>query len=238
MARFYFGGSSPVGRRLDVGRGSSGGRIEIVGVANDVKYRDLKSAAPQVVYVPFDQMAPEERFVVAVRTTADAAGMMRVVEREVKSAVPAIPIVGIKTLERQKDETLVNERLLATLSGFFGLLALAITATGIYGLVSYSVTRRLFELGLRIALGARRRQVLWLVLRGTLLLVGLGVVIGLSAAVATSTLASTLLSGVQPHDRWVYWASGAALGVVSLAAAVVPAIHASRIEPIVALRCE
>jgi ABC-type antimicrobial peptide transport system permease subunit len=157
---------------------------------------------------------------------------------QVRSVTRALPIREVKTLARQRDETVSNERLLATVGGFFGVLALLLAAIGVYGVVAYSVARRVPELGLRIALGAGRSALIWLVLRGALLLVAIGLVIGLSAALTTSRLLSSVLYGIRPDDSWVYVAATAILLIVAVAATLVPALRASAIHPAAALRNE
>jgi ABC-type antimicrobial peptide transport system permease subunit len=238
MARRYFPQGDAVGRRLSVGSASSRVTLEIVGVVKDVRYRDLKTTAAHVVHVPFEQTEAEGGYVVAIRTAADPAALMGLVARELQSVAPAIPIREMKTLSRRQDETLVNERLLATLCGVFSALGLLIAAIGLYGLVSYSLTRRIFELGLRIALGATRRHVLWLAMKAPIALVMAGTCIGLVVAVPTSRVVSNLLYGVAPDDAWVYWLSAAILLTVSFVATLVPAIRASRMAPLATLRYE
>jgi ABC-type antimicrobial peptide transport system permease subunit len=142
----------------------------------------------------------------------------------------------VKTLIRLRDERLVNERLLALLSACFGGLALLLAGIGVYGVVNYSVTQRTGELGLRIALGANRAGLLWLVIGRTLTLVIVAVALGVTAAFMTSSFLSTFLFGIQPADPWVYSATMALLIGVGLLAAVGPTLRATRIDPADTLR--
>ena len=238
MARYYFRGLDPVGRRMDVGRGRTGGQIEIVGVAADVRYKNLRTQPPRMVYVPAFQREAEEEVVFAIRSEGDPASVSPAAKREIQAVVPAILTTDVKTLIAQRDETLVNERLLALLSACFGGLALLLASIGVYGVVAYSVSQRTAELGLRIALGARRPALLWLVIRGTLTLVVLAVVLGATAALLTSSLLASFLFGIQPAEPWVYSATMAALIVIGLLATVAPTLRAVRVDPVETLRWE
>ena len=237
MARYYFPGRNPVGRRMDVGRGRTGGQIEIVGVADDVRYRDLRTAPPRMVYVPAFQREAEEETVFAIRSTGDPALSAQSAKREIQNVATAM-VVTAKTLVGQRDERLVNERLLALLSTCFGGLALLLAGIGVHGVVMYSVTERTAELGLRIALGAQRAGLLWLVVRGTLMLVICAVLLGVIAAFMASSLLSSFLFGVHPAEPWVYSATMALLVAIGVLSAVAPTLRALRIDPIQTLRWE
>jgi predicted lysophospholipase L1 biosynthesis ABC-type transport system permease subunit len=236
MARYYFPGSDPIGRRMDVGRGRTGGQIEIVGVAADVRYKDLRTPAPRMVYVPAFQREAEEETVFAIRSGGDPAILAQSAKREIQNVAPAILTTNVKTLVAQRNERLVNERLLALLSGCFGGLALLLAGIGVYGVVTYSVTQRTAELGLRIALGAHRAGLLWLVIRGTLTLVIIAVLLGVTAAFMTSSLLSSFLFGIEPAEPWVYSVTMALLIAVGLLSTVGPTLRAMHIDPIEALR--
>ncbi len=238
MARYYFPGVDPVGRRMDVGRGRTGGQIEIVGVAADVRYRDLRTAPPRMVYVPAFQRDAEDETVFAIRSAGDPANLMASAKREIQTVVPAILTTDARTLVSQRDDKLVNERLLALLSACFGGLALILAGIGVYGVVTYSVSQRTAELGLRIALGAGPAGLLWLVMRGTLTLVVAAVMLGIAAAFTTSSLLSSFLFGVQPAEPWVYSATMALLVVIGLLATLAPTLRAMRIDPVETLRWE
>ena len=236
MAAHYFPGVDPIGRRMDVGRGRSGGQIEIVGVAADVKYRDLRTPAPRMVYVSALQRDAEEENVFALRTAGDPANWIRSAQSEIQSLAPAMLVSGVKTLVRQRDDRIVNERLLAVLSTCFGGLALILAAVGVYGVVTYSVTERTAELGLRMALGANPAGLMWFILRGTFSLIVFAIVIGVTGSFLSSSLLSSFLFGIEPVDPWVYAATTALLVAIGLLAAAVPAIRALRIDPVDTLR--
>ena len=221
---------------MDVGRGRSGGQIEIVGVAADVRYRDLRTPAPRMVYVSAFQRDAEEETEFALRTAGDPANWIRPARSEIQSLGPAMLVSGVKTLVRQRDDRIVNERLLAVLSTCFGGLALILAAVGVYGVVTYSVTERTAELGLRIALGANPAGLMWLVLRGTISLIIFAVVIGVTGSLLSSSLLSSFLFGIEPADPWVYAATTALLLAIGLLAAAVPAICALHIDPVDTLR--
>jgi predicted permease len=236
MAQYYFPGVDPIGRRMDVGRGRSGGQIEIVGVATDVRYRDLRTPAPRMVYVSAFQRDAEEENVFALRTAGNPVNWIRSAQSEIHSLAPSIPVSEVKTLVRQRDDRIVNERLLAVLSACFGGLAIILAAVGVYGVVTYSVTERTAELGLRIALGANPTALMWFILRGMISLIVFAIVVGVTGSFLSSSLLSSFLFGIQPVDPWVYAATTALLFAIGLLAAAVPTIRALRIDPVDTLR--
>jgi predicted permease len=236
MARHYFAGLDPVGRRMDVGRARTGGQIEIVGIAADVRYRDLRTPAPRIVYVSAFQREAEEETVFAIRTAGDPALLAASAKREIQTIAPAMLTTNVKTAAGQRDERLVNERLLALLSGGFAVLAVLLAGIGVYGVVTYAVTQRTGELGLRIALGAERAGLIWLVTRGMLTLVTAATLLGVTAAFLTSSLLASLVFGIQPAEPWVYAGTVALLIGIGLLSAIVPTIRAIRIDPVETLR--
>jgi ABC-type antimicrobial peptide transport system permease subunit len=166
------------------------------------------------------------------------AGVVATVRREVQALDKNLPIYNIKTLNQQVDETLVQERTVATLSSLFGLLALLLACVGLYGVVSYSAVRRTNEIGIRMALGAQRGDVLWLVLRETLVLVTIGVAIGIAMALEAVRFISSLLFGLTATDTLTIFLATSLLVAVGMVAGYLPARRASRVDPIVALRYE
>jgi putative ABC transport system permease protein len=149
-----------------------------------------------------------------------------------------MPIYELKTLEGQLDETLLSDRLVATLSAAFGFLATLLASIGLYGVMAFVVARRRKELGLRLALGAAPGGVLWMVMREVLVLLVIGLAIGVPAAIASGRFVSAQLYGVEPNDPWMAIATVTLLAAVSAAAGLIPARRASRIDPILALRYE
>jgi predicted permease len=234
MARHYFPGLDPVGRRIDVGR--VGAQIEIIGIAADVRYRNLRTPPPRMVYVSAFQREAQEEMTFAIRSTGDPAMWAESAKRELQTIAPAMLTTDVKTLAVQRDERLVNERLLALLSGCFAGLALLLAGIGVYGVVAYSVTQRTTELGLRIALGAQRAGLLWLIIRGTLTLVIVATLLGVTAAFMTSSLLSSFLFGIQPAEPWVYSGTVAVLIGIGLLSTVGPTLRAMRIDPVETLR--
>jgi ABC-type antimicrobial peptide transport system permease subunit len=157
---------------------------------------------------------------------------------EVKQVDPSMPVYEMKTLGRQLDETLLTERLIALLSGGFGLLATLLASIGLYGVMAFAVARRTKELGLRMALGAQRGSVVWLVMREVLVLLGFGLAVGIPAAAALGRLVAAQLYGIRASDPWIAGASVVMLATVAAAAGVITAARAGRIDPILALRYE
>ena len=173
-----------------------------------------------------------------VRTSVDSKTMFRAMRRKIAELDPSMPIYQMKTLERQLDETLSTERLIAMLSAAFGVLATVLAAIGLYGVMAFVVARRTKEIGLRMALGAPQGAVVWMVMRETALLVGLGLAVGVPAAWALSRYVSTQLYGVKATDIWTAAAALAILAVVAAGAGFLPARRASGIDPIKALHYE
>jgi putative ABC transport system permease protein len=237
-ANYYFAGRDPIGNRIEI-RGSTTLTPEIIGVLPNVMYDDLREGAERMFYVPFFQRKAEGEYVFALRT---AGGHEPFVLREIPPAVNAIapnmPVLSLTTLARQIDERTANERLLATISGYLGGLALILAGIGIYGIVAYTVARRTAELGLRIALGASHRHVLWYVARGTVAVIVTGVGLGIVLALRASDMLTSILFGLPPGDPRVYATAAAVLFLTGVVAAVPPVLRAFRIDPVVALRYE
>ncbi len=238
FARFYFQGTNPVGRQIFWLPGQRTG-LEIVGVAANVKDHSLRWGAIRRFYVPMHQ--PIEAVTTVnfeVRTTGDPQQAAGAIRRELGAVDPTLPLVRLDTLEGLIDRSLIEERLIASLSGFFGVLALVLACTGLYGVMSYSVARRTSELGLRMALGAGSGDVLRLILRESVVLVGLGIALGVPAALAAARLISSRLFGLGAADPRAVATATLLLLLVALLAGYVPARRAGRIDPMVALRTE
>ena len=238
FAKRYFGASPAVGRMF--GRGSDPGTptdIEIIGVVNDTRYESLRNEIPREVYV-CDAQQPATGKTVYVRTQRDPDNAFASVRAVVHDLEPNLPVTGMKTLERQLDESLVTERLVATLSSVFGALATLLAIIGLYGVMAYMVTRRSREIGIRMALGALAGNVVWLVMREVLLLVGIGIAVGLPAAFAVTRLASSQLYGVSANDPFAMAAATLLLATVALLAGYIPARRAAAYDPVRVLRYE
>jgi predicted permease len=233
MVRRYFDTMEPIGKTISM----DGVSREIVGVVGDAKYLELKEATPPTCYLnTFQKESPDSELL--VRTAGDPMRIAGSIRQEVATVAKGVLVSRVTTLERHVDASIVQERLLATLSGFFGALAALLAALGLYGVMAYSVARRTSEMGVRMALGAGRRDILWLVFRETLTLVLIGIALGLPAALAATRLISTQLFGVQPADPLALLAACALMLAVASLAGFLPARKASRVDPMIALRYE
>jgi ABC-type antimicrobial peptide transport system permease subunit len=197
----------------------------------------MRNDPPPTVYVPFQQ-GPINRVTFEVRTATDPIGIVPQVRETLRQLDATLPIFDIRTQEDQIRLSLEQERLFAQLALLLGLVALALSGIGLYGLLAYAVTRRTPEIGVRMALGAARREVRWMILKQSLVLVAIGLLLGIPSAIASSRLVESLLFGLSPRDPVVFTAASAVMIVVTLVASYVPARRASRIDPLVALRAE
>ena len=238
-AKHYFGTRSPIG--YHIGFGINPGTktpIEIIGVARDSKYTGVRDEIPQQVFFSFMENDTAGGAVMYVRTTnqPDAAfGTVRQVVRQLDSN---IPIYNLRTMEHQMDQSLLNDRLIATLSTAFGILATLLAVIGLYGVMAYTVARRTREIGVRMALGAVPADVIWLVMREVLVLVGSGLVLGLIGSWGLSRFVSSQLYGVSGSDPLTMVAACLVLASVAALAGYIPARRATRVNPVLALRYE
>jgi ABC-type antimicrobial peptide transport system permease subunit len=175
---------------------------------------------------------------IQLRTIGDPLGYAAAVRAAVADVDDKLPISGVTSLKLQTEDALRQEKLLAQLVGFFGLLALVLACVGLYGIMTHAVVRRTNEIGIRMALGAARRSIVWMVLRQTFVLVILGIAIGIPAALVAAKLVSTQLFGLRASDPLTLLASIIVLSLVALLAGYLPARKASRVDPLVALRYE
>jgi ABC-type antimicrobial peptide transport system permease subunit len=208
---------------------------EIVGVVADAKYRDLRSPAPPTVYVPLDQL---DGATLEVRTHGQPLALASMLRKVMARVNPSLEVRGIDLQSTLVANTMIRERLLALLSAFFAMVALTLAGVGLYGVLSFGVVRRTREIGIRVALGARRPRIVRLIVSDVALagLIGLGV--GLAAGLALARVVATLLYEVTPTDAASLAIALAALFAAGIAAAVPPALRATRVDPIVALRYE
>jgi predicted permease len=238
MARRFFPQGDAVGKRWSYGDAIDATSPVIVGVVQDAKYVDVRGTPPNMIYrlsaaTPDDVLGNLE-----VRTAGFPAQMVTTIRQVLAEAEPSLPVFDIVTLDERLNRGLANDRLVANLTSAFGTIALVLACLGLYGTISYGVARRVTELGVRMALGADRRSVLWLVVREAMLLVLVGTAIGVPLALAASRAIGSLLHGVRPVDPVAYAIGAAVLMLVAGLAAYVPAHRASRIDPMVALRAE
>jgi predicted permease len=250
-ARRYWPGGDPVGARITVGPPSTvafadPGPRTIVGVVRDVREVGLDQQAPPILYVPIGQLAdPMARILVqllpvslVVRSTADLPGLAPQIERQVASVDPEQPVTEAAGMAEVLARSLAGRRFTAALLGLMSLLALALAALGVYGVISYLVQQRTREIGIRMALGASPAAVLRLVLRQGMLAVLLGIAAGLAGAAVVGRLLGALLYGVGALDPVSFIAAPALLTLVALAACALPAHRASSVDPLIALRME
>ena len=237
MARTLFPSGSPIGRRYGRGGPQNAGDIEVIGVVKDVKYNSLEEDPQPGDYLPYTQNV---RYLndLEVRYSGDSAAVIAAIRQAIHDVDRTLPISDVMTLHEQVARSTTNQRLVAQLSAFFGLLAVFLSCIGIYGLMSYVVTRRTNEIGIRMALGAERSQVLWLVMRESLWLVALGIAIGVPVALAGNRLVSSMLFGLQASDPLSLLAGVGVLLVVAGLAGYLPARRASLVDPMVSLRYE
>jgi putative ABC transport system permease protein len=226
-------GVDPIGKRINIG--GQGWRT-IVGVAGDARLLDLKDARGNV-YAPYRQFAYPVSYV-AIRAASDPAALIAMVRREVAALDPEQAVMSAMTMEQRVSTALARPRFNALLLNLLSGLAAALAAVGIYGVISYSVTQRTREIGVRLAIGAKRSDVLRLVIRQGMALAGSGVAIGLAASLALTRLMQGLLYGVSATDLLTFAGAALLLGVVAVAACWLPARRATRVDPMVALREE
>jgi macrolide transport system ATP-binding/permease protein len=234
-------GRNPVGQRVvSFGLGTKPQEMEIVGLAKNAKYDDLTGRFPSVAYLPFEQnlAVPVAEMTFFLRTAGDPLGYARGVREVVQQADARIPVTDLETQTAQIDHEMTPQILFARLCTVFAMLALAIACVGLYGTTSYAVARRTGEIGIRMALGAQRGTVVWMVLRDVLILAVLGLAISVPAALVASRLVESLLFGVKPGDPRAMAAAVAILLGAALVAGYLPARRASRIDPMTAVRHE
>jgi putative ABC transport system permease protein len=235
----YFGSDNPIGRKVTFPGQPIPDEYEIVGVVKDIRYKSLREADERMAYLPLGHaLDPIGSTVLIVRGGDDVAGLATPLREAAANAIPGGFATRIATLEERVERSLVRERLLSVLASFFGGLALVLAAIGLYGVMSYGVVRRTREIGIRMAVGAQRAAVLWMVLREMLVVVTIGVAIGSAAALAASRVVRNQLFGVAPGDTISIASAIGLLLTVGLIAGYLPARRATRVDPVVALRTE
>jgi len=238
FAKHYFGDRPAVGHRM--GQGTDPGTptdMEIVGVVNDTRYENLRTDIHREYFIcglQTELYGPT----VYLRTEREPESAFHSIRAAVRELDPNLPLIDMKTLEHQLDESLVTERMIATLSAIFGMLATALAIIGLYGVMAYMVARRSREIGIRMALGARSGDVVWLIMREVLLLVAAGVACGLPAAYGLTGAIRAQLYGVEPADPLSIAAATTLLSGVALMAGYLPARRAARYDPVRVLRYE
>jgi macrolide transport system ATP-binding/permease protein len=241
FAEKYFRGQNPVGRHFTMGGKANPEDIEIVGISRTARYSSLKREIPPVTYIAWIQ-APKSRqlrqMIFELRATGNPLALANTVRQIVHQVGPQVPVADITTQSRRIDQTISQERTFAQLCACFGALALMMACVGLYGTMAYAVARRTGEIGIRMALGATRRRVVWMILREVAVLSAFGLLIGLGAACQTTAFLKSFLFGVKPNDPLAIGASVAILIACAVLAGFLPAFRASRIDPMAALRDE
>jgi predicted permease len=237
LARQLFGDTNVVGRQFKLGVGPTVPLTEVIGVSADAKYNSIRRPAPPTVYLTYRQR-PAEEVTFELKTAGNPAALVPVVREAMREIDPNVPLTDFRTQEGQILESLRRERLFARLATLLGAVTLLLSGIGLYALLAYAVTRRTQEIGVRMALGAGRTSVRWMIVRQSLVLVGLGLALGIPAALVGTRLIESMLFELTPRDPATIAGATAAIVLVSLAAAYVPAIRASRVDPMVALRAE
>jgi putative ABC transport system permease protein len=235
LAHRYWPGEDVIGKRLTIGFEKT--PREIVGIVGDVKQTSLDAETPLAVYLPYQQF-PYPGMTMVVRTSTDTSSITAAVRREVQTIDRNVPVSNIRSMEQVISTSVSQRRFSMTLLGIFALVALLLSAVGIYGVMAYSVSERLHEIGIRIALGARSRDILKMVLGQGMILTLIGIAVGLIGALALTRLMSSLIYGVTATDPLTFAGVALTLGIVALLACYIPARRATRVDPMEALRDE
>jgi len=240
FAKKYFPNQNPIGRRFGLGN-SEAGDLTIVGIARNARYNSLKNAIPPVAYLSSLQnvvKSPPMAMFFELRTAGNPVALTETVRKAVHEAAPNVPIMGMMTQTERIDSTIVQERTFADLCTAFAVLALMIACVGLYGTMAYAVSRRTNEIGIRMALGADRRRIIWMVLREVLALAALGLTVGLVCAWTAMSTIQSFVFGMKPADPIAILLAAGILAAALVLAGFAPAARASRIDPLTALRHE
>ena len=237
LARQFWPGESAVGKRVTLGEPDEGAWMTVVGVVADVSQRSLTTESRPQMYAPHAQVGLEE-MALLVRSTMDPAALVPAIRDAVREIDPGVPVSKVQSLTQVRSASIATDRFRTLVLATFSLLALALAAIGVYGVISYGVVQRSREIGIRVALGARRAEILRLVVGESMLTVGIGIAVGLLAAVGLSRFIASLLYAVRPDDPTTFAAISALIAAVALAACVIPARRAMRVDPATTLRSE
>jgi ABC-type antimicrobial peptide transport system permease subunit len=232
-ARRFFGAQDPIGKRVSLGGVKD---ATVIGIVGDV--RQLPDSAPGPTTYGLETQSPQPGMIVFVRATRDAASIGNDVRRAVHDVAPQLPVYDMQTMTQRAANATAEERFRATLLSTFAIVALSLAAIGIFGVLSFAVTARTREMGIRIALGAERANVQWLVIAEGLGLVAVGIVLGLASAFAATRVLRTFLFDLTPSDPITYLAIVALLIATAVLASWIPGRRAARVDPVIALRAE
>jgi predicted permease len=237
FARHFFAGQSAIGRRLCLGeKWDSARTYEVVGVAADAHYSNLRQGVEPMVYLPPYRESDWSGGILCIRTAGDPKGIIGAIRRKVQEIDPAVMVTETRTMESYLNRALLQERFVAALGGFFGVVALLLAGVGLYGVMSQAVTRRTREIGIRIALGAETSKVVGMVMRDALIMVAIGAAVGVAAVLALTRYTESLLFGVKPEDPVTIAAAASLICAVTALAGLLPSLRAAGVQPMEALR--
>jgi predicted permease len=243
LARRYFAGRDAIGGRLKIGGDPKRPWVTVVGVVADVRHNGITDVVKEKFYIPHTQWHksignPIRAMSLVVKTATNPSGLVAPIRQEIRSLDPNLPVANVRTMNDVVGATLSSSRFTGFLLVTFAVIALVLSAIGIYGVLSYLVSRRTREIGIRLAIGAGRWQVLRMILGNGLMLALTGVVLGLAVALVVTRSMRTLLYDVSPGDPLTFASVGITLSVVAILASLVPAWRATRVDPVIALRTE
>ena len=239
FAQRFFGGESAIGRRFCLGnKWAAAQTYQIVGVVANARYQSFESPVAPMIYRPFYRDMQWSGGVLCIRTGGNPKRLIATIRRRTQDIDPVVMVTEAHTLQDNIDVALLEQRSVATLGGFFAIVALLLAAVGIYGVMSQAVTRRTREIGIRMALGAGRVHVLWMMLGNSLVTVLIGITLGLTAAVTLARYAEPLLFGVKPRDPYTIAGAVLLLLLTAVLAGFLPAHRATRVQPVAALKHE
>ncbi|MGH9760207.1 MAG: FtsX-like permease family protein, partial [Blastocatellia bacterium] len=240
LANKFFPGGGAIGKHMRLGAPGLNGDWDIVGVAADAKYSSPRETPQNMVYLPLKQMSGENLYAgyLEVRTAGDPSSTTQALRGALSEVDSGLPILSLTTLSQQVAHSMVEDELISKLSGFFSVLALALACIGLYGVMTYNVVRRTNEIGVRMALGAKIREVLWMVMKESLVLLFVGLTLGIPLTLAAMRLVRAQLFGVSPADPLTVFISVLVVSVVAILSGYLPARRATRIDPMAALRYE
>jgi predicted permease len=236
-AEQFFASQNPIGKTIAMDEPTEKEVFEVIGVVKDIKYRQVDEETKRTAYVAAAQSGPGSSVWYAIRSGGPTEALTPAIRSTFNQVHPTIAL-EFRDFESQIRESLLQPRVVALLSTVFGSLALLLAMVGLYGITAYGVAGRQSEIGIRMALGAQARSVIWLVLRDVVLLLAMGTALGLAAAVALGRLITSLLFGVQPNDALQLMSAAVVLAAATAIAAYLPARRAARLDPMTALRQE
>jgi predicted permease len=236
FAKRFLPNQNPLGHSIGTGDGKY--QMTIVGVVKDHKYRSIDEEPVSMAWYMYAQIPITGKMHVELRVHGEPLAILPAARKAVQQMDPGLPLIQPMTQQAQYETTISQPLLFARLGGFFGLLAVVLVATGLYGTLAYRVNHRTVEIGVRMAVGAQRSQVVWMVLRDSLILTAIGVVVGLPLAALVAKALASALYGVTPYDALSYWLAAVCVAMVAMIASIVPARRAASVDPLSALRAE